>query len=570
MINATITDTARRSQLTQPVAVESVAESARPMPTSKVASLDQGAMIAETLAASTPGVTAEGIKGQPDITPRSFDINNQPTDFHSIMANLQQILADSGSTLVQSRLALNQEMAAVRANNMNEALAAVDEAKRELVKANEEVQRRTAELELSKAGLADKTNQLSTTQNKFDLAQAQLDDIELELKKFPDDLQIAQKYQQQKAVVEEWRQTLGTAQEQHSVATSACIDAVNAAQDAAGSAIFAQTQVNDATDDLIRVSAQPATSVAITSAEVKTALQVLYDCMTRLSEIISKSNEERLGMNLKLFQERQDLLHKECMKASEDYQNAIRAAETKRGHAKVAGKILGWLGVAAASVAAICTGGALSGLVALASIAVMAADQGLEAQGKQTLSGQFIDPVMNKVMGAMLELVKACFPDMDDTTAQAIALVLTLVTLAAAGYGAVKAGGAVIGRASAVSPAFRAGMERFTNMALIPNSGAAPLMGKLSQVSEAVIHGTDAAVHAAMGIQLGQIKKHSSEMQATITTNNAVIAVIKRMLEELVDGYVQSNPSFDLIQKYTEWVEDNRSTVSHMSSARIV
>ncbi len=570
MINVLTTDTPRRTQPTQIAVTAFDVASTRPVSTTGVNRLDQGAIIADTLDSSTSASTSGGIKGQPDITPRSFDVSNQPTDFHSIMANLQQILGDSGTTLVQSRLALNQDMAATRAQNLNEALAAVEEAKRELVKASEDIRQRTAELEQAKAGFADKTNELTYTQSKFDNAQSQLDSIGLELKKFPDDPWVVEKYQQQQAVVEEWRQKLDTVQAQHAAAATAFTDALTAAQDAAELAIFAQTQLNEATDDLIRVSAQSATSVAITSAEVKTALQILMECMTRLSEIVGKSNEERLGLNLKLYQERQDLLNKECLKASEDYQAAIRAAESTRGTAKLVGKIAGWVGLAVASVAAICTGGALSGLVAVASVAVMAADTGLEARGKQTLSGQFIDPVMNKVMGAMLEVVKACNPDMDDTTAQAIALVLTLVVLAAAGYGAVKAGGAIIGRASAASPAFRAGLERLANTALIPNSAGAQAMGKVTQITESLILLADACAQASMGIQLGKIKEHSSEMQATITTNNGVIAVIKRMLEELVEGYVQSNPSYDLIEKYTAWVEDNRSAISHASSARIV
>lgn len=507
--------------------------------------------------------------GQPDIAPTSFDITGQTTDFNLIMASMQQTLHDAHINSLLARISSNEAAATALVGNLQQAQDTLAEAQQALQLATDDFARKTAQADEATARLAEVTVELKSAKGELDTSLEILPSLQQALDQAPDDPALQAAVAQQEALIQGAGRRVADAASRQDSARIQLNVATDAALTAGTTANAAIGQITAATQALATLPTTTPASADLTPERVTNYLEVLYQSMARLTQIINNANEQRLQTSLRLYQQRQEALNEQNKAKAAEYERAVEAAKSSNRNWKIAGKVFGWVAVVASAAAALATGGALSGLVALASVALMAADEGLDATGQQTLSSRFVDPAMNKIMQGMLNMVKKMHPDLDDNVAQAIAMVLTMVAIIAIAMAGAKAGGVGVDKLKAVSPGFKALAEMRLFGGAANNVNTAMIFGKALRVIEGAAVTTSATTNAKIEIQTAHILQDAKNLEADMTENKAVIAIVQQMIENLMASYVDSNPSFDLMEKMTEWIQENQAAIANCAPRAI-
>ncbi len=492
------------------------------------------------------------------------DPTQPPATFYEIVATLKQHLQTSALASLDTTQALNQQMGEARLAELNKAVDDVNVAKGNLLKGNQDLTEKNQQLADAQGNLAGKTSQLELAQTRLNKDQAYLQGVETDMQKYPDNPQVKGKYEVAKALVAQSQQYLSTAQDENAAASQAVTQAAAGAVAAAQYAVDAQNQVNTATDTLNNTSGPDPQAATALVQETKTALQVLTECMAKLTVLLNKYNEQKLDNDLRLFQAQQKRLQDECMAAQAKYDTAVEKAAHAQKWKKLAAKIASVVFLAVSAVAAVASFGTLSGLVALATVAVSAVDIGLDAKGKQTLSSMMTDPVMNKLVGAIAESIRKHHPELSEEQVQlraGIAAMAVIIITVAVGSVAAKAG---VNAIAARNPGFQNLLDGFARLGSAgPSIDRARLVMGYVESSTAVVN---SGLQMGSGIIEGTALKDAAEQESVATILNAVLAVVKNMIEGTVDEFCKSNLSFNLYKHLSEWISANQSTAAGIGS----
>jgi len=492
------------------------------------------------------------------------DPTQPPANFYEVIATLQQHFQSSAAQNLDASQALSVQLSQARLAELTQATDAIKIAKDNLQNANQALTDKTQELSDAQSSVAEKSGQLELAQTQLTKDEAYLQGVETDRQKYPDDPLVRDKYEFAKAKVEQSQQTVNTAQSDYTHACDAARQAAAGATAAAQTAVDAQNELIRCTDNLISASsATPDVAVTVVQQN-KTALAILMECMAKLTEILNKSNQDKLDSDMALYEGQQKKLQDECMAAQADYADKVEKAAHAQKWKKLFGQIASVVFLTVSAVAAVASFGTLSGLVALATVAVMSADIGLDFQGKQTLSSMMTDPVMNKLVEAIANDIRRRKPELTEDQVQmraGIAALAVIIVTVAAGSAVAKAG---INQLATRNPAIQNLLNGFARLGVSagPNLDFARKVMTYSEAGLAVINsGLQTGSGIIEGIALNEAKK--SEAQSALL--NAVLAVVKKLIESSIDEYCKSNVGFNLNKHLSQWISINQSTIASIT-----
>jgi len=554
MLSPTYSQALTNSQISSPVPIDK-----RP-PTEQVPPAPSVQETADKFDAyKQPGASVSST--QPDISPQSTTVSDPATvaNFYTIYAALQQVLIDSHTQSLQEKLAINNLLITTGATNLAKALEAINIAKNNILKGTNDLVEKTKQLEDAQAALPELADRALALQKQLEVDKETLGIIKADLDKNPNDPVRQKKYEEASAAVDVSSQKSAAAQAELSGAQQTYDLAVVAVDGAKNYALTAEEALIQCTNDyLVLTTAQSAPTVS--DEAVKTAMQVLMECMIKLNEIMSKYNDDKLSESNRLFQIKQEQLQTELVNLAEKFKHQMEEAEKMQKTMKLAAKIFGGVVTALAGIAAVATGGVLSGLVALSAGFLMGADEILEAKGMDTISSKTIDPAMAKILEGFTALVKEIDPDMDEGTAQIVGMVLAVLATALASAAAAKTAGKAVStelgaKISSMMPTFKdIANGNLSKLGMIIDSGST--MTGLSGVT----------TQTYMGIELAQVQRDSKDGLAQTELNNADQEMLKKLVKDLVDAYCANNGSFELMQFLYNYISQKTNTMTEINN----
>ncbi|MET3124166.1 hypothetical protein AAKU67_003781 [Oxalobacteraceae bacterium GrIS 2.11] len=493
--------------------------------------------------------TASTSARQPVINAPPGDLASAPS-FHTILITLQQLFADSNIASTQQKVTLNNALINTRSKNLDDAVNAIGLSKDYLNKAMTDLSAKNQQLAEAQTLLGDKASQFDAAQNQLNIDQARADAILADLNNNPGDLVREKKYQEAVAVVATSSQKLTAAQNSLTAAQDAYILAGNAAVDAATNAVAAQQQLVQCTNDYLKLTPGAAASQLITTDELKSSMQIMMECMMQLSEILGKYNESKLRSQNELFQQVQNALIAECKALAQKFSDAMKLAKSIQDGMKIAVKIFGAIVLALSGIAAVATGGLGSVLVVAASAGVMAADAGLDAAGKETLTSHMMNPVMNGLTKLIVGLIKELKPDIDDE-AQMIASIVAMVVVAIGAMAASRAAGGL--------------SSKLPSTGLQSAGTDIAKLGRQVQTGSEVLSFTNTTAQAGAGIAVGKIQADGKNNEGSLVERTADQSNLEKLVKEVVDNYCNTNISYELMQFLFSYIQEHGNTAKQMS-----
>jgi len=498
---------------------------------------------------------------QPDISPQSTTLSGPATvaNFYTIYAALQQVLVDSHSQSLQEKLAINNLLITTRATNLAEALEAINIAKNNILKGTDDLVEKNKQLEDAQAALPELADRALALQKQLDVDRETLGIIKADLDKNPNDPVRQKKYEEALAAVDVSSQKSAAAQAELSSAQQTYDLAVVAVDEAKNYALAAEEALIQCTNDYLVLTTEQSTPT-VSNGAVKTAMQVLMECMIKLNEIMSKYNDDKLAESNRLFQTKQDQLQKELVALADEFKHQLEEAERMQKKMKLAAKIFGGVVTALAGIAAVATGGVLSGLLALSTGLLMGADEILEHKGMDTISSKTMDPAMAKIMEGFTAFVKKIDPEIDDGTAQIVGMVLAVLAMAVASAAATK----IAGKAASTELGAKISsmMPTFKGLA----SGSLPRLGMLLEAGSTLTALSEVTTQTYMGITTAQIQRDGKDSIAQTELNNADQDMLKKIVKDLVDAYCANNGSFELMQFLYKYISQKTNTMTEINN----
>ena len=499
------------------------------------------------------------------LSPPVFDPDLPRPTFYEVIATLKQHMQTSTLASLDATLALNQRLADARVAELNQAIEAVNVAKSNLENASKDLAEKNQLLDAAQNSLAEKANQLEFAQTKLEKDQAYLQIAQADSEKYPDDALRKDKYEAAEATVNQSRQDLSRAQAENATAAEAVTQAAAAAIGAAQLAADAQSEVNRCTENLVNATNSTPDVIAAATQQYKTGLDILMECMAKLTMLLNKSNQEKLDRDLAIYKTQQKNLQDKLVDQAKKFEDSLARSERAQKWTKIAGKIAGVLLIAMSGVAAVASGGALSILVVAVTAGVMAADTGLEASGNKTLTSMAMDPVMKGLTKAIADDIKRRHPGCSDEKAQTWAAVCTMVIVCAATVLVAKGSSAVnTAGLNSSRPEVKAFFESASKFWLgsAQNAGAAATAGMEANRATAAMGVISTGLHAGGGIAVGMAEKDKSEADAETTIQKALLAIVKALIDDSVEQFCSSNEAFELNKHLSEWITQNQSTLA--------
>lgn len=495
----------------------------------------------------------------PEPTIRLSDDN-----MYAILAALQQTLHDAAMETTAARMGVNTAVSMQRVTTFDEAVAATETAKQKYQDSLQDLDSKNNLLSDAQVMLDAMAMRLDMAQRQFDEKKNTLAQREAELALAPNDPKVQAKYEAALSEFNSASQGLTVAQSNYDSALQQFDAAGAAAIEAAQAAVAAQAEVTRCLDDLTRLSTDSrlGTVLPTTVAEIETALKVLMDCMIRLSEILSKCNEDRLKDGLRLYREKQAVLQTECEKKSKAFQKAVAEAEAQQKKMRLIGKILGWAITGISVAAAVATGGTAAALIPVAiTLAMAITDEVLESQGEATLTSRAMDPMMRELVGGFAKLVKELKPSISEEDAQLIATILAAVAMVVATIAVSKGAGAAVDKAASLSPALKGALARLSAMSLGSggSSATAATYSAYMRMGTTVAQVSNSAIQAGMGISVGLQMQSAKNSEADYKEIDAILEILKKVIQEVVDNYAgASRNSTEMLKYLSEWIAQNK------------
>lgn len=320
-------------------------------------------------------------------------------------------------------------------------------------------------------------------------------------------------------------------------------------------------------------------TVDMESRGLEGAAKLAY-LMAKMRELLGNTMLEGMSSQREIFQEMQRVAQENAEKRAEEVDDQLRKAEEARKWAAIGGKILGWLAAVAGVVGAIFTGGASLALAAVG-IALLAADEIVQATGGQSFMDKIMQPIMDQVMKLvefvadiasklLKELGAGEASEMIANIIAAVAVALAMIAAALVGAKLAGVAGNLMGKVigEGVKRSINDTIKRITQKVI--NKSIMQALNKMfaqttkktttntlvkvgTQATELTIKAGSSTMSAALNIHASKLESDLTKRMGDLKVINQLMELIEQLVNQVMDAFIsQSKMLAELVRKIGE------------------
>lgn len=302
--------------------------------------------------------------------------------------------------------------------------------------------------------------------------------------------------------------------------------------------------------------------------------------MAKMRELLGNTMLEGMSNQREIFQEMQRVAQENAEKRAEEVDDKLRKAEEARKWAAIGGKILGWLAAVAGVVGAIFTGGASLALAAVG-IALLAADEIVQATGGKSFMDKIMQPIMDQVMKLvefvadiasklLKELGAGEASEMIANVIAAVAVALAMIAAAVVGAKLAGVAGNLMGKVigEGVKRSINDTIKRITQKVI--NKSIMQALNKMfaqttkktttntlvkvgTQATELTIKAGSSTMSAALNIHASKLESDLTKRMGDLKVINQLMELIEQLINQVMDAFIsQSKILEELVRKIGE------------------
>lgn len=302
--------------------------------------------------------------------------------------------------------------------------------------------------------------------------------------------------------------------------------------------------------------------------------------MAKMRELLGNTMLEGMSSQREIFQEMQRIAQENAEKRAEEVDDKLRKAEEARKWAAIGGKILGWLAAVAGVVGAIFTGGASLALAAVG-IALLAADEIVQATGGKSFMDKIMQPIMDQVMKLvefvadiasklLKELGAGEASEMIGNVIAAVAVALAMIAAAVVGAKLAGVAGNLMGKVigEGVKRSINDTIKRITQKVI--NKSIMQALNKMfaqttkktttntlvkvgTQATELTLKAGGTTMSAGLNIHASKLESDLTKRMGDLKVINQLMELIEQLINQVMDAFIsQSKMLAELVRKIGE------------------